>query len=207
MTDFENELRRLIGYYPTYMRPPYFDYNAKTLAVMKELGYRVIHADLDTNDWKFDMPASIAAFKAGVANNRIVLAHDVHETTVKTLLPAMIKEVQRLKLKGMSSLPHCLLNPHSKLISLVQQPSLSASASASLTPTGTGSLPALRCPHRGPKWPGLRRMKPYINDHECQPESIVACALLPLSHVIVYRTSSIIIHYIYDPFSVHHLSL
>ncbi|KAM0330632.1 hypothetical protein ACHAQA_003582 [Verticillium albo-atrum] len=111
MTDFETELRRLIGYYPTYMRAPYFDYNAKTLAVMKALGYRVIHADLDTNDWKLDVPASIAAFKAGVANNRLVLAHDVHETTVKTLLPQMIKEVQRLKLKAVT-VGECLGEPY-----------------------------------------------------------------------------------------------
>jgi peptidoglycan/xylan/chitin deacetylase (PgdA/CDA1 family) len=100
MTSFENEMLSLVGRYPTYMRPPYFEINSVVMQVMKDLRYRVIMSDLDTNDWQGNMDASFNAFRAGLDNRgTIVLAHDVHEATVMTLLPRMITELQRRGMK------------------------------------------------------------------------------------------------------------
>ena len=93
----------LIGRYPTYMRPPYFEFNSAVLSVMKSLKYRVIIADLDTNDWQENPDASFNAFKSGLdAKGSIVLAHDPRAPTVNTLLPRMIAELKRRKMKCMS---------------------------------------------------------------------------------------------------------
>lgn len=100
MIRLENEMLNLIGRYPTYMRPPYFDFNSRTLAVLKGLKYRVIITDLDTNDWKGDPNASFEAFRQGLdQGGSIVLSHDVHETTINQLLPNMIGELQRRGMK------------------------------------------------------------------------------------------------------------
>lgn len=100
MIDLENLMVDLIGRYPTYMRPPYFEFNNEVLSVAKGLKYRVIITDLDTNDWKNDPAASLRDFKAGLDQKKsIVLAHDVHSSTVKTLLPNMLAELKRRGLK------------------------------------------------------------------------------------------------------------
>lgn len=101
MEQVEDALLDIIGKFPTYMRPPFFEWDDENLEVLGELGYLVIHADLDTNDWQFDMPASIAAFESGIANGgSLVLAHDVHESTAEVLVPAMISAVQEAGLRG-----------------------------------------------------------------------------------------------------------
>ena len=86
----------LVGRYPTYMRPPFFDFDAQAMQIMKGLRYRVIIADIDTNDWKNDPTASFNAFRSGLdQGGSIALAHDVNEITVNQLLPRMISELQR----------------------------------------------------------------------------------------------------------------
>lgn len=103
MTSLENEFLSLVGRYPTYMRPPYFAFNDNVLSVMKSLKYRVIIADLDTNDWKGDVDASFNAFTQGLDKKQsIVLAHDVHATTVNSLLPRMIAELKRRGMKSVT---------------------------------------------------------------------------------------------------------
>lgn len=108
MTKLEVEMRRLIGRYPTYMRPPYFAYNAATLKSMKDLGYKVVIADIDTNDWQNNPTKSFSAFVDGLKKKgSIVLAHDVHKSTVQTLLPKMIAEIKKRGLKG-EFIPPCV---------------------------------------------------------------------------------------------------
>lgn len=105
MTQLEDALRDILGKFPTYMRPPYFSYNDATLQTLGGLGYKVIHADIDTLDWENNNPDaignSIANFENGVdGGGSISLAHDVHETTVTYLVPAMIEAVQARGLRG-----------------------------------------------------------------------------------------------------------
>ncbi|KAH6691494.1 polysaccharide deacetylase family protein [Plectosphaerella plurivora] len=103
MIKVEEHLLKLIGKFPVYMRPPYLDTNAQVLGYLKELDYRVISRDVETNDWQKNPTASIAAFISSVnAGNRLVLAHDVHKETVEVLLPAMIKEIQKRGLKAVT---------------------------------------------------------------------------------------------------------
>lgn len=106
MTRVEEALLEIIGKFPTYMRPPYFSWNGDNLDVLGELGYKVIHADLDTNDWRADMDASIDEFESGIAEGRsIVLAHEVHHATAEELVPAMISAVQEAGLEGKFAFP------------------------------------------------------------------------------------------------------
>ncbi|SPO07431.1 related to deacetylase [Cephalotrichum gorgonifer] len=101
MSKLDDALADIIGKTPTYMRPPFFSWNSQNLATLGALGYKVIHADVDTLDWQFDYPASIANFNNGIdAGGSIVLAHDVHAGTVNTLVPAMIAS---LKARGLKS--------------------------------------------------------------------------------------------------------
>ena len=99
MTQLEVALVDIIGKYPTYMRPPYFEWDDENLDTLGDLGYKVIHADLDTLDWEGNMPNSITNFVEGIeGSGSIVLAHEVHAATVKTLVPAMISA---LRFRGM----------------------------------------------------------------------------------------------------------
>ncbi|MBE3044523.1 hypothetical protein IMZ48_18540 [Candidatus Bathyarchaeota archaeon] len=87
------------------MRPPYFDYNDATLQTLGGLGYRVIHADIDTKDYENNTPDTIGNaldnFNAGLDNGgSISLAHDVHATTVQYLVPDLIAAVQSRGLRG-----------------------------------------------------------------------------------------------------------
>jgi peptidoglycan/xylan/chitin deacetylase (PgdA/CDA1 family) len=81
MTDLEEALDAIIGVTPTYMRPPFFSYNDQTLAVLGELGYHVIHADIDTFDYMFRDIGNLtgaANLEAGIAaGGNLALAHDV----------------------------------------------------------------------------------------------------------------------------------
>lgn len=81
------------------MRPPYFEFNAEVLRVMKQLKYRVIITDIDTNDWKGDLETSFQSFTDGIEQGgSIVLAHDVSDLTVNQLLPRMIRELRKRKM-------------------------------------------------------------------------------------------------------------
>lgn len=105
MTTLESSLTSIIGKFPTYMRPPYFSTNALVLQTMSDLGYHVIEADIDTQDWANDSPdaiqTSVTLFNQGLsAGGSIVLAHDVHAETASTLVPAMIAAIQAAGLKG-----------------------------------------------------------------------------------------------------------
>ncbi|CRK15252.1 hypothetical protein BN1723_010591 [Verticillium longisporum] len=84
MTTLENTLISLVGRFPTYMRPPFFAYNDDTLSILGALGYHVIDADLDTNDWRYNNlgnETAVGIFQQGLAaGGTIALAHDVRST-------------------------------------------------------------------------------------------------------------------------------
>lgn len=105
MTRLESAFIDILGYFPTYMRPPFFSYNDQVLQTVGSLGYHVIIADIDTLDWENDSPdaisESIRLFNADLdAGSSIALAHDVHEQTVVSLTPAMIASVRERGLRG-----------------------------------------------------------------------------------------------------------
>lgn len=113
MTQLEDALKQIIGVAPRYMRAPYFAVNDLVLGVMTDLGYHVIDASIDTKDYANDDPSlignSINNFKDGLnAGGNIVLAHDVHEQTVRALTPAMLDEIKSRGLTGMFHSSHRL---------------------------------------------------------------------------------------------------
>ncbi|KEZ46940.1 hypothetical protein SAPIO_CDS0289 [Scedosporium apiospermum] len=115
MIELEHAFIEVIGKIPTYMRPPFFSYNSETLRVLGDLGYHVIHANIDTLDWSFQdvckINTSIDLFVEGITNGgSIVLAHDVHALTAYTLVPAMLEAV---KLRGLRAVTvgECLGDP------------------------------------------------------------------------------------------------
>ena len=106
MTLLQSALTQILGFYPTYMRPPYFSTNDLVLQVMNELGYHVITADIDTLDWQNDnenaIQTSVQRFRDGLnSGGTIELSHDVHQWTARTLAQSMIDEVRSRGLRGM----------------------------------------------------------------------------------------------------------
>ncbi|KAL4941835.1 hypothetical protein BDV06DRAFT_173240 [Aspergillus oleicola] len=98
MTSLEAAFKAAVGVTPTYMRPPYLSTNDYVLGVMAELGYHVIGASVDTKDYENDHPdligRSVEKFNRELdQGGTIVLAHDVHEQTVRTLTRIMLEEV------------------------------------------------------------------------------------------------------------------
>lgn len=119
MSLLSNEFINIIGKYPVYMRPPYFSFNARTLGVLGQLGFKVIIADIDTNDWRYSSSGgaepSLASYYAGLDNGgSIVLMHDVHQNTVQNILPRIIQATlqsgKRGRLKYCSDM--CLANAY-----------------------------------------------------------------------------------------------
>lgn len=112
--EIESEMERLDdvlagilgGRRPTYMRAPFFEYSDLVLQTMKELEYHVLDASVDTKDFENNtpegVPESMRLFKEGLDNGgTIVLAHDVHRTTVQLLAQQMLDEVKRRGLRRM----------------------------------------------------------------------------------------------------------
>ena len=105
MTDLEAAFLRILGFFPTYMRPPFLFLNDVVLKAMADLGYHVISASIDTKDFENDHPdwswRSFAKFRAELeAGGNIVLSHDVHQTTVQVLVDNMLREIRA---RGLSS--------------------------------------------------------------------------------------------------------
>jgi len=108
MTQLESAFLKVLGRFPTYMRPPFLAVDGVVLDAMSQLGYHVISASIDTKDYENDDPVAIInsfnKFKAELnAGGTISLAHDVHRNTVDFLVQAMIDEVRARGLNRMSA--------------------------------------------------------------------------------------------------------
>ena len=99
MTLLSDALTSILGYYPQYMRPPYFATNDFVLQTLGSLGYHVVQASIDTLDYENDSEAliqnAVNNFVAGLdAGGTIEVSHDVHQWTANTLVQAMIDNVR-----------------------------------------------------------------------------------------------------------------
>ncbi|KAF2398526.1 polysaccharide deacetylase family protein [Trichodelitschia bisporula] len=99
MSQLEDALRSIIGKAPTYMRPPYFAYSGDTLSALGSLGYHVITASIDTQDWQYQTPEtignSVGIFNSLLASGgSITLEHDPLQNTVQTLVQDQINAVR-----------------------------------------------------------------------------------------------------------------
>lgn len=102
MTKLEQALMNIIGVKPTYMRPPYLATGGNVLPTMKNLGYRVITDDVDSEDWNNKTPQqSQQKFQQAGAggNGHIPLMHETYAGTVNTLTPWLINWAKQNNLK------------------------------------------------------------------------------------------------------------
>lgn len=103
MVHLEQAFDRILGYHPTYMRPPYLFTNEIVLSTMAELGYCVVTADVDPEDWDHDSDQGVEISMARFARKlgeggSIVLCHDVYAHTAQVLVKKMVEMV---KIKGL----------------------------------------------------------------------------------------------------------
>ncbi|KAF4425050.1 deacetylase [Fusarium austroafricanum] len=114
MSLLSNEFSSIIGKYPVYMRPPYFSFNTQTLRILGQLGYKVIIADIDTDDWRYSfggVEASLASYYTGLnKGGSIVLMHDVHQNTAQNILPRIIQATLGSGKRGVT-VGECLGDP------------------------------------------------------------------------------------------------
>lgn len=115
----EMAFRNILGLVPTYARPPYFSCDDACYARYGMLGYHAIIADVDTNDWNFTTAETHQAakdnFVRGMAGrswtNGLVLAHDVHEQTVRNLTRFMLDTMREQGVGGSITVGECLQDP------------------------------------------------------------------------------------------------
>jgi peptidoglycan/xylan/chitin deacetylase (PgdA/CDA1 family) len=120
MIKLEMAMRNIVGYFPTYMRPPYSSCNAACSQTMRDLGYHVVYFDIDTDDYNHDSPTMIQVSKnifSGIVNpsnpnvdSFLTIAHDTHQQTAQNLTQFML---QTLTTKGYRAVTvgECLGDP------------------------------------------------------------------------------------------------
>lgn len=96
LSSTNESIQRAAGVTPRLMRPPYGNAPRKAIDICLELGLRIIHWNVDTNDWKRGVTAD--AMKANIMKNArdgaIVLMHDKSELQV-TVSEAVIDDLRR----------------------------------------------------------------------------------------------------------------
>lgn len=93
-------MRNIVGFFPTYMRPPFSSCNAACMATMNALGYHVTFFDVDTDDYDNDSPLLIQnaknnfLTKISPSNSNtdafLVIGHDIHQQTAQNLTAFML---------------------------------------------------------------------------------------------------------------------
>ncbi|RYP23818.1 hypothetical protein DL765_000895 [Monosporascus sp. GIB2] len=97
----EDAFARVLGFFPTYLRPPFTACGAQCVADIGQLGYHVANYNVDTKDFNGDYEYARAVFRDNVSlrspqdSSHIVLAHDVWEGTVHGFAEFMIDEARR----------------------------------------------------------------------------------------------------------------
>lgn len=116
----EEALRRVLGFYPTYLRPPFGACDTPACqADLGGLGYHVVNYNVDTKDYEHDSPdgiqVSMDVFASTVTgapadSAYIVLAHDVYNQTAETLVPFMLETLAERGFR-MVTVGECLGDP------------------------------------------------------------------------------------------------
>lgn len=96
----EMALGDILGFFPTYLRPPYMSCSADCLADLGDLGYHVSNYNIDSLDWQGDYAHSRSIYQSALqagnphSNGYIALAHDIHSQTVHEFVGFMIDTLQ-----------------------------------------------------------------------------------------------------------------
>lgn len=124
MYKLEAALRNILGFFPTYMRPPFSSCTAASgcESDLANLGYHITYFDVDTDDYNQNTPAKIQNSKnwfngnitAGGATSAsydwLAIAHDIHETTAYELTEYMLQRLNALGYRAVT-VGECLGDP------------------------------------------------------------------------------------------------
>ena len=116
MVKNEMAIRNILGYFPTYMRPPYSSCTAASGCekTMADLGYHIVYFDVDTDDYnqleatqiqnaKNNFRGNITAGGATPKNNEwLSIAHDIHPQTAYNLTDYMLSTLTSLGYKAVT---------------------------------------------------------------------------------------------------------
>lgn len=116
----EQALGSILGYFPTYFRPPYSICSNVCERVTSRLGYHVVYFDLDTADYLNDDAALIHNSKEAwdtatrdtdpATDSFLEIGHDIHYQTVYNLTDYILDSVTRLGYKAVT-VGECLGDP------------------------------------------------------------------------------------------------
>jgi peptidoglycan/xylan/chitin deacetylase (PgdA/CDA1 family) len=104
ISNLETALGHVLGFAPTYLRPPYASCSADCLADMEQMGYHVVNFDLDTKDYLYNSPGAIQVAKDAFAatldagspdSSFLVLAHDTLQQTAEALTAFMLRKIRQ----------------------------------------------------------------------------------------------------------------
>ncbi|KAK7421269.1 hypothetical protein QQZ08_010046 [Neonectria magnoliae] len=148
----------ILGYFPTYMRPPYSASNTTTDAWLNELGYHITYFNLDTEGYLHDSPDLIQTSKdiwdstvegkSPASNKWLQIEHDPVYQSVYNLTEYMLKSIAN---NGFSAVTvgECLNDPKANWYrsasgsgSTQTTTQGTSKTSTSAAGTATGSLPA-----------------------------------------------------------------
>jgi peptidoglycan/xylan/chitin deacetylase (PgdA/CDA1 family) len=104
MKQLEVAHQAILGYYPTYMRPPFLSTSPVALSTLATLGYKIVEVDIDTQDWQEDPIGQVMLSINWYEGNQtyggtISLNHDPYQPTAETFLPAVLQYLASKNLK------------------------------------------------------------------------------------------------------------
>lgn len=153
-----DEILRSLGITPLYMRPPYGNFDEKTVQIAENLGIDVILWSLDSRDWK-SLPADYSKLRStrgtvydDGALRGIFLFHDTHKSTVDDLprIIANLKAGGCEKFVTISEYLAGIIDPEPPLLMSRLDPApavapVKVEPPMPAYPAGTGVVPLARC--------------------------------------------------------------
>ncbi|KAF5723792.1 bifunctional xylanase deacetylase, partial [Fusarium mundagurra] len=134
----------ILGYFPTYMRPPYSASNATTDAWLNELGYHITYFNLDTEGYLHDSPNTISTSKqiwdntvegrSPATNKWLHIEHDPVYQTVYNLTEYMLRSIRRNNFTAVT-VGQCLQDAPSNWYRTVSSSSPSPTSTTTSSPT------------------------------------------------------------------------
>lgn len=140
----------ILGFFPTYMRPPYSSCTTACETDMATLGYHIVYFDLDTEDYLHDSPDLIQLSKNDFSGNLstevpatgefLVIGHDIHYQTVYNLTQFMLDDIVAKGWKPVT-VGECLGDPAANWYR--KGPAVTTSSSSTSSHSSTSSLTKL----------------------------------------------------------------
>ncbi|KAF2651810.1 carbohydrate esterase family 4 protein [Lophiostoma macrostomum CBS 122681] len=117
----EMAVRNILGFIPTYFRPPYDDCQASCQAFMNKMGYHITYQNIVNNDWQNDDGDEIGNTKELFVNSMekttpsavdyIFLLHDTHYQTSWNLTDYMLDYFQFFNFSKSVTVGECMGDP------------------------------------------------------------------------------------------------